>query len=231
MSAFPLSPRLDGQTVLITGAAGGIGRATARLCAQRGARLILCDAAPEEMIRAANPDIPAPAVHRFDVSRRAEVERLADPLAAADAWADTAGICPRDDWLAPDWDAAFDAVIGVNLRGPINVARVVFPAMLARGYGRIALSGSLAGWTGGVRASPHYAAAKAGVHALVRWFAQRGTARNVCVNGVAPGPVATSMTAGQGYVALDGTKMRGNASHHKAMSYGRMKKWEAQLAA
>src|SRR5690606_33277607 len=104
-----------------------------------------------------------------------------------------------DDWMAPDWDDAFDQVINVNVRGPINLVRAFLPGMSERKYGRIVLCGSIAGWAGGVRSSPHYAAAKGGVHCLVRWFAQRAIPHQVCVNGVAPGPVDSAMTLGQGY--------------------------------
>lgn len=191
---------LAGQTMLITGAAGGIGRETARLCAAAGARLVLADVVPAERTAEVNADWAADArILQCDSSRREAVEAMAREIGPIDILADTGGVCPRDDWMAEDWDAAFDHVIDVNLRGPINLVRAFLPGMRERKYGRIVLCGSIAGWTGGVRSSPHYTAAKGGVHALVRWFAQRATADNVCVNGVAPGPVDSDMTVGQGY--------------------------------
>jgi NAD(P)-dependent dehydrogenase (short-subunit alcohol dehydrogenase family) len=59
------------------------------------------------------------------------------------------------------------------------------------------LIGSLAGRIGGVIASAHYVAAKAGLHALVKWLAKRGAPHGVLVNGIAPGPIDTEMTRGQ----------------------------------
>ncbi len=195
---------LSGQTVLVTGAAGGIGRETARLCAAAGARLVLADAVPVEQTRSVNgPRGHDAQVFQCDTSNRAQVEQMAARIGPVNALADTAGICPHDDWMGDDFDAAFDRVLDVNLRGPINLVRAFLPAMIDRRYGRIALCGSVAGWTGGLRASPHYAAAKGGVHALVRWFAQRATPHQVCVNGVAPGPVETAMTQGLGYMPQD----------------------------
>lgn len=195
---------LSGQTVLVTGAAGGIGRETARLCAAAGARLVLADAVAVEQTQSVNGLIGHHAlVFQCDTSSRAEVERLSARIGPVDALADTAGICPHDDWMAEDWDDAFDRVLDVNLRGPINLVRAFLPGMIERRYGRIALCGSVAGWTGGLRASAHYAAAKGGVHALVRWFAQRATPHQVCVNGVAPGPTETAMTHGLGYAPQD----------------------------
>lgn len=191
---------LTGKTMLITGAAGGIGSETARLCAAAGARLVLADVVPVEAIKASNEDLAGTAIFRqCDTSKRAAVETLAREIGPVDILADTAGICPRDDWMAPDWDEAFDRVIDVNVRGPINLVRAFLPGMMERKQGRVVLCGSIAGWTGGVLSSPHYTAAKGGVHALVRWFAQRATPHNVCVNGVAPGPVDTGMTRGEGY--------------------------------
>ena len=63
--------------------------------------------------------------------------------------------------------------------------------------GRIALIGSIAGRLGGVRAAPHYAMSKGGIHSFVRWAAKKGAPDNILVNAVAPGPVATPMTQGE----------------------------------
>ena len=98
--------------------------------------------------------------------------------------------------MSPDWDEAFDRVMDVNVRGPINLVRAFMPGMIERRYGRIVLCGSIAGWAGGLMSGPHYVASKGGIHALVRWFAQQAVAHGVCVNGVAPGPVVTPMTHG-----------------------------------
>ena len=200
----PASFDLSGSRVLITGAAGGIGAATARLCASLGARLTLADRVDLERLRALADQIGgAAAVYHCDVSDRHQVEAMVAQCGPFDALADTAGICPfDDDWMAPDWnETAFMQVMRVNVLGPINLVRAVLPGMVERRYGRIALCGSIAGWSGGLRAGPHYSASKGGVHALVRWFSQRATPHGVTVNGVAPGPVASGMTHGGGYQA------------------------------
>lgn len=193
---------LSGTRVLVTGAAGGIGLAAARLCASQGARLVLSDVVHLERLEALAREVPGvESVHLCDVAERDAVERMVGSIAPVSAMIDAAGVCPYDeDWLAPDWnEVAFMRVIRVNLLGPINLVRAVMPGMIERRHGRIALCGSIAGWSGGLRAGPHYAASKGGVHALVRWFSQRGAAHGVTVNGVAPGPVLTGMTAGHGY--------------------------------
>lgn len=195
---------LSDTRLLVTGAAGGIGSATARLCARLGARLVLTDFSGREAMETLAHELGGvESIHLCDVGDRAAVERMVDNLAPLSALADTAGVCPYDDdWLAPDWnEQAFMRVMRVNLLGPINLVRAVLPGMNERRYGRIALCGSIAGWSGGLRAGPHYAASKGGVHALVRWFSQRGVRQGVAVNGVAPGPVLTGMTDGHGYDA------------------------------
>lgn len=193
---------LSRSRVLITGATGGIGSATARLCGRLGARIFLADIAELRKLETLASEIPGvEGVHQCDISDRAAVESLVRQLPPLSALADTAGICPFDeDWLAEDWnETAFLRVMKINVLGPINLARAVMPGMIERKYGRIALCGSIAGWSGGLRSGPHYAASKGGVHALVKWCSQQAAPHGVTVNGVAPGPVLTSMTDGKGY--------------------------------
>jgi NAD(P)-dependent dehydrogenase (short-subunit alcohol dehydrogenase family) len=193
-SAFDLS----GQRILITGAAGGIGAATARVCASLGAGLVLVDRRPTEPLAAQlRAGGAAAAAFDCDVTSRAEVEAVAAASGPVDALVLAAGICPWDDWREPGWDEAFDQVMAVNLHGPIHFARACLPGMIERRGGRMVLVGSVAGRIGGLVASAHYVASKGGLHALVKWLAKRGAAHGVLVNGIAPGPVATAMTAGQ----------------------------------
>lgn len=194
---------LSGIQLLITGAGGGIGSATAKLCSDLGASLVLTDLHITPALKNLASTLRVDAVYACDVTQRDQVEALCKQHLDTNALIDTAGICPYDDdWLSPDWnEQSFQKVMQVNLLGPMNWARALLPSMLERGYGRMAFCGSVAGWMGGVRAGPHYAASKGGVHALVRWLAQRGTPHNVMVNGVAPGVIDTGMTTGHGYQA------------------------------
>jgi len=188
--------------MLITGAAGGIGSATARLCNQLGATLVLSDFGQQAKLEELAQQLKGvTAVESCDVTDRTAVEAMTQRHAPFTALADTAGICPfDDDWTDPDWnDVNFIRVMKVNVLGPINLVRAILPGMIERKHGRIALCGSIAGWMGGLRAGPHYSASKDGVHALVRWFAQRAAPHHVTVNGVAPGPIATGMTESGGY--------------------------------
>lgn len=193
---------MTGTRMLITGAAGGIGQATAKLCSQLGATIVLSDfVEPARLEEIASNIKGVVATERCDITQRSAVEAMVNRHGPFTALADTAGVCPYDDdWMAPDWnETAFQKVMQVNVLGPINLARAVMPGMIERKFGRIALCGSIAGWAGGLRAGPHYAASKGGVHALVRWLSQRATPHNVTVNAVAPGPIETGMTATGGY--------------------------------
>jgi NAD(P)-dependent dehydrogenase (short-subunit alcohol dehydrogenase family) len=185
---------LEGRRILITGAAGGIGNAAAEICAWQGAEIIRTDILTKAAAHARMSQLPGD-YHQVDLSDRAAVSALAD--ASGPVWAviDTAGICPVDDWMEDAWERAFDQVIDVNLRAPINLARAYLPLMIKQGGGRFALCGSVSGRMGGVVCGPHYAASKGGLHSFTRWLAQKGTPHNVLVNAVAPGSVDTPMAA------------------------------------
>ncbi len=193
-SAFDLANR----SVLVIGAGGGIGGASARVLGQQGARLVLADRkAPQDLAdELASGGAEARAVG-CDVARREEIEALVAAAGDVDALVYVAAICPWDDWRDDGWDAVFDDVIAVNLRGAVFAARAVMPGMAKRGWGRIVLVGSLAGKMGGLIASAHYVASKGGLHAIVKWLAQRGGPDNVLVNGVAPASTATPMMEGR----------------------------------
>ncbi|MDP3548459.1 MAG: SDR family NAD(P)-dependent oxidoreductase [Phreatobacter sp.] len=188
---------LTGRRILLTGAAGGIGRATARLLAELGAKLVLTD-------RAEAPDLMNGLAsegrnHRFlpcDVTSRKDIGALCAAAGPIDCAVLNAGIFPTSTWAEERWEDDFDAVMKVNVRAPAQFARALLPGMKARGQGRIVLIGSVAAHTGGTYAhSPlPYAASKGAVHTMVRWLARRA-APEVLVNGVAPGSVRTAMTA------------------------------------
>jgi NAD(P)-dependent dehydrogenase (short-subunit alcohol dehydrogenase family) len=188
--------RLDGKCVLVTGAAGGIGRACAKALVAQGARVVLADRKPISGAELATLGDSASSLI-CDVSDRASIAKLREECPRVDALVLAAGILPFDDWLDPAWDESFDRVMAVNVRGSLNVVREYFQDMCDRGSGSIVFVGSASGRMGGMQAGPHYTASKGAVHSLVRWFAQRAAPKGVCVNGVAPGSIATEMLEGQ----------------------------------
>lgn len=190
---------LTGQRVLITGACGGIGQATAQLCARLGAELLLTDCVEPSLGFVAALESTGGRQHRFescDVRSRVQVEQLCATHPPVDAAILNAGIFSVADWNDEDWGDQLHDAMDVNVAGPANFARALLPGMKARGYGRIAVVGSVAAHTGGTFShSPvHYAASKGAIHSFVRWLARRA-APEVMVNAVAPGAIATQMVA------------------------------------
>ncbi|CAB3860403.1 SDR family NAD(P)-dependent oxidoreductase [Achromobacter anxifer] len=193
---------LEGKTILITGAAGGIGRATAEVCGEQGASLVLADREPpQELVAQLQAQgVPARAI-AFDVMDRAAAEAAVADIERLDALVANAGYCPWDDWNEAGWDEVFHQVIDVNLLGLMHLTRAALAKMSAQGAGRMVLVSSVAARMGGLAASPHYVAAKGGTHAFVKWLARKAADSGVTVNSVAPGATETGMTRGQTFDA------------------------------
>lgn len=191
---------LTGQRILVTGAAGGIGGAVVRLGVAQGAEVVASDREmPGELVESLRAEGGAVDGVAMDVADRRAVESTVADMGKLDGLIDCAAVCPFDDWEADEWDESMARVFAINMAGPVNLTRAVMKRMRAEGGGRIALVGSVAGRIGGVRASPHYVLSKGGIHSFVRWAAKQGAPNGIRTNAVAPGPVATPMTAGQAF--------------------------------
>ena len=143
---------LSGLRILITGAAGGIGAATARACAALGAEeLILADLDPlTNLCTELRDGGGSVTAFQCDVSQRQDNAELIAAAHDIDAAVACAGICPlEEDWQDdPEWDQVFHRVMDVNLLGPMHLCRELLPSMEARGGGRIVLIGSIGGRMG-----------------------------------------------------------------------------------
>jgi 3-oxoacyl-[acyl-carrier protein] reductase len=196
---LPAALSMEGRRALVTGAASGIGRATALVLAQLGAELLLCDRAPMD---ATCDEIQAGggkcAMTQGDLTDDAFMASLfAD--SRVHAVAHCAGILEGRPWTEDQgWHARFHRVMDVNVRVPLQLATLATDHMAAHGGGHIALVGSVAGKTGGTSLTtpPDYSASKGAVHALVKWLSRNAVGRGVLINAVAPGPVETPMTRG-----------------------------------
>ncbi len=209
MDSLALNPfSLTDKLILITGAGGGIGSETARLCASLGARLVLADIKEPTALATelGNAGVDCKAV-AFDVRDRMATEQVIDQTGELDGVVINAGFCPWDDWNDPDWDDVLDTVLDINLKSVIYLMRAVLPKMTAQGHGKIVLVSSVAARIGGLRASPHYVAAKGGVSAISKWFARRSASAGVNVNAVCPGATETAMTEGQTF-DIEGIPLR-----------------------
>jgi len=190
---------LVGRRIAVTGAASGIGRATARAAAELGAALLLNDRAPLTEVRAELEAMGA-AVETLegDLAEGGFADRLI-AKGPIDGLAHCAGILGRAPLhKAPSPRERFHETMDVNVRVPIDLGLALIEHMGARGGGSIVMIGSVAGRTGGTSLSTpiDYAASKGAVHVVVRWLSRQGVGRGVLINGVAPGPIRTPMTAG-----------------------------------
>lgn len=190
-----LESGLSGKVCLVTGAAKGIGLATARLLEAEGARLALADNDGDGL---AATDASADALRiAADLSTRAEVERtlaaVVERFGRLDVLIHCAGIY-RTSPLPDVTDAEWDAVMDVNLRSSFLLCQGAVALMADNGDGRIVLFGSFAARTGGLRASAPYAASKAGVEGLTRHVAAYAGPLGVRINCLHPGFTMTPMT-------------------------------------
>lgn len=189
---------LTGKTAIVTGAASGIGLATAQRFAKDGARVALWDIDEEGAKHAAAELVTAGAkaiASRVDVSNRtqvdAAVERARAELGPVQILVNNAGISdfrPFMDMTEEIWDR----VMSVNLKSLLLCTQAVLPDMLAARWGRIINISSSSAQTGAARMTA-YAASKGGVIAFTKSLAQELAPTGITVNNVPPGFVDTPM--------------------------------------
>ncbi|MET0517779.1 MAG: 3-oxoacyl-ACP reductase FabG [Burkholderiaceae bacterium] len=195
-----MSQRLLNKVCLITGAAQGIGLATAEKFAREGAVVILCDIKPAAVDAAVARCQALGAQARgfvLDVTRREQVEAVVAEVGAAfgriDVLVNNAGIT-KDARLQKMTIEQFDAVIDVNLRGVFHCAQAVADLMVAQGSGVILNASSVVGIYGNF-GQTNYAAAKFGVIGFTKTWSRELGPKGVRVNAVAPGFVETPILA------------------------------------
>lgn len=182
-----------GKVVLITGAAGGIGRATWRKFEEHGATVYATDIAgcPEDVeeggkARFIPGDLSDPVFIQRCVQDVLERERHIDILV------NNAGICPRTplpDISLSEWRKVLD----INLTVPFQLSRECLKTMAEQKSGSIVNITSLAGKTGGIAVGAHYSASKAALACITKTMALYGAPCGVRVNAVAPGIVDTAI--------------------------------------
>lgn len=182
---------LTGKTVCVTGAASGIGRATACLFAALGAVVLAADR-NEPALAQLMRELPDSArAHVYDQADLASVARLAEQVCHADILINNAGVllyAPLDV-LQP---ADLQHVVAVNLTGAIALTQLVGRAMTSRGRGAVVHTGSQVVGNGAEHRAV-YAATKAAISQFVRTAALEWGSRNVRVNCLAPGRTLTEM--------------------------------------
>ncbi|GAA5512668.1 hypothetical protein Dcar01_01386 [Deinococcus carri] len=184
------------QTVLLTGASSGIGRATAHELAARGYRLVLAARREEELAALARELDPSgsrvvavPTDVTDDTSRRALVAATQEHFGQVDVLINNAGVTVERGWWWDDPDPL--RVLRVNLEAPIELTRLVLPGMRARGAGHIVNIGSVAGR---VPFNGMYSASKFGLRGFSQALRRELLGTGVQVSLVSPGFVRSEMT-------------------------------------
>ena len=186
---------LEGKTVIVTGAASGIGKAVAQEFLNIGANVVISDMAENA------PEMDAKEGQllyvRTDVTKVSDVEAMVaktiETFGTIDVLVNNAGIT-KDMLLMRMSEEEFDSVIQTNLKGTFNMIRHVSSVMLKQRSGAIINMSSVVGVTGNA-GQANYAASKAGVIGLTKATAKELAARGVTCNAIAPGFVETDMTA------------------------------------
>lgn len=191
---------LTGKIAIVTGAARGLGKATAEVLAGRGAHVIVNDRdlAPASDVAEA---ITAQGGHatalEFDVADASQVnngfKRLLDQLSRIDILVNNAGIGDFVSFpeITPE---KWDRMLNIHLKGSFNCCQAALPSMKERKYGKIVNVSSVAGKRGDFSGNAHYTAAKAGMIGLTKSLAGYAAPFGINVNAVAPGLVATNLT-------------------------------------
>ena len=193
--------RLDGKTALVTGCRRGIGKAITLALAEAGADIIGISQNMEADGGAAGAKVRALGrsfhARACDVGQRdtlyAFIRAIQAEAMQVDILVNNAGVVPRFD--AVDFpDEVWDHVFEVNLNAQFILAREFGREMLARGSGKIIFIASLMSFQGGIRV-PAYAASKGAIARLTQALSNEWAGQGVQVNAIAPGYVATDLTA------------------------------------
>ena len=186
--------RLKDKVAIITGAAKGIGFATAQRFAQEGAKVMIADIGLEAL-KAAALQIPSSEAYVMNVTDRASIQAAVDQImqrhGRIDILINNAGIT-QDARLVKMTEAQFDTVIDVNLKGVFNCTQIVVPHMLEVGSGAVVNASSVVGIYGNF-GQTNYSATKFGVIGFTKTWARELGPKGIRVNAVCPGFIATEM--------------------------------------
>ncbi|MET0604857.1 MAG: SDR family oxidoreductase [Beijerinckiaceae bacterium] len=188
---------LTGKTAIVTGSSRGIGRATAELFAELGAKVIVSSrtaAACEPVAEAIRAKGGEAHVIACNISRRAEIDALVEgarkTYGPIDILVCNAAVNPTFGPLATLTDEAFDKIMGSNVKSNLWLCNLVLPEMAARGGGSVVIISSIAGIRG-TTVIGGYGMSKAADFALARNLAVEWGEKNIRVNCVAPGLIKT----------------------------------------
>jgi cyclopentanol dehydrogenase len=191
--------RLNNKVAIITGAAGGMGAAEAKLFAQEGAKVMATDIQEDKLqawVADAKKEGLAIECMKHDVTSESDWAAVAAKtmglFGRINILVNNAGIYPAGLTLDTTTKDKWDNVIAINLTGPFLGCRTVVPYMRQAGGGSIVNIASIAGFVGGNGTA--YSASKGGLHMITKDLAVVLAPDNIRVNGISPGGVLTPMT-------------------------------------
>lgn len=187
---------LTGKKAIVTGASGGIGREIAKALAGAGAEVVLSGRRLEALQATADEIDGKTHIIACDLANLEQVDALVpqavEAMGGLDILVNNAGLA-SDNVMVRMKDEQWDEVIAVNLTAAFHLSRAAVKAMLKQRYGRIIGIGSVVGVAGNM-GQANYAASKAGLMGMTKSLAEEVATRNITVNVVAPGFVASDMT-------------------------------------
>ena len=193
---------LQDRVALVTGASRGIGRASARALAAQGAYVVVSylanESAAAETLAAVLAAGGRGELQRFDVGdeeqSRTAIRDVARRLSRLDVLVNNAGVVQGEDLLLRMPLSALDAILRTNLRGAFNCSKPALALMMRRRFGRVVNISSMVAQTGNIGQTA-YAASKAALEGFTRSLAREYGRKGITANAVAPGLIASDMTA------------------------------------
>jgi len=217
--------RLEGKVAIITGGAGGIGAAVAKLFVAQGAQVLLADIDEQALVQVCREigsnNVSYCVVNVTDAQDNlAMVETATQRYGGVDIFVANAGI-EGDVASIVDYDEArFDQVMAVNVKGPFLGLKATIPALQKRGGGSVIITSSIAGVKGGAQIAP-YVTSKHAVIGLMKSAAKELAGEKIRINTVNPSPVETRMMRSLEEGMAPGAAAQAKASIEASIPMGR----------